>query len=60
MEAASEVEAAFIEMTGESGKAILDQMKADLAGGRLDRSRMPRPGRRRPGTPTPHTEESRA
>ncbi len=29
-EAASEVEAKFIEMTGDSGKAILDQMKADL------------------------------
>jgi len=28
--AAAEVEAKFIEMTGESGKAILDQMKADL------------------------------
>ena len=31
MEAAAEVEAQFVEMTGESGKAILDQMKADLA-----------------------------
>ena len=31
MAAAGEVEAAFIEMTGESGQAILDQMKADLA-----------------------------
>ena len=31
MEAATEVEAAFAEMTGESGKKILDQMKADLA-----------------------------
>jgi TRAP-type C4-dicarboxylate transport system substrate-binding protein len=31
MAAASEVEAAFIEMTGERGQAILDQMKADLA-----------------------------
>nr|WP_233252474.1 TRAP transporter substrate-binding protein DctP [Maritimibacter sp. 55A14] len=30
METASEVEAAFIEMTGESGKEILEQMKADL------------------------------
>ena len=30
MEAAEEVEAQFIEMTGDSGKAILDQMKADL------------------------------
>ncbi len=30
MEAAAEVEAKFIEMTGDSGKAILDQMKADL------------------------------
>ena len=29
-EAAKEVEAKFIEMTGDSGKAILDQMKADL------------------------------
>ena len=29
-EAAAEVEAAFIEMTGESGQRILDQMKADL------------------------------
>ncbi len=29
-EAAGEVEAAFIDMTGESGQAILDQMKADL------------------------------
>lgn len=29
-EAAADVEAAFIEMTGESGQAILDQMKADL------------------------------
>lgn len=29
-EAASEVEDKFIEMTGESGKAILEQMKADL------------------------------
>lgn len=29
-EAASEVEAKFIEMTGDSGKAILEQMKADL------------------------------
>ena len=29
-EAAAEVEAAFIEMTGESGRAILEQMKADL------------------------------
>jgi len=28
--AAAEVEAKFIEMTGDSGKAILDQMKADL------------------------------
>lgn len=28
--AAAEVEAKFIEMTGEGGKAILDQMKADL------------------------------
>ena len=25
-----EVEAKFIEMTGDSGKAILDQLKADL------------------------------
>lgn len=31
MAAASEVEQEFIEMTGDSGKAILDQMKADLA-----------------------------
>ena len=30
-EAAKEVEAKFIEMTGDSGKAILKQMKADLA-----------------------------
>ncbi|HRW15178.1 MAG: TRAP transporter substrate-binding protein DctP [Rhodobacteraceae bacterium] len=30
MDAAGSVEAAFIEMTGDSGKAILDQMKADL------------------------------
>ncbi len=29
-EAAASVEAAFIEMTGEGGQAILDQMKADL------------------------------
>ncbi|MCB1832449.1 MAG: TRAP transporter substrate-binding protein DctP [Geminicoccaceae bacterium] len=29
-EAAKEVEAKFIEMTGESGQAILDQLKADL------------------------------
>ncbi|WP_259780426.1 TRAP transporter substrate-binding protein [Aestuariispira ectoiniformans] len=29
--AAKEVEAKFIEMTGDSGKAILDQLKADLA-----------------------------
>ncbi|OXT02926.1 C4-dicarboxylate ABC transporter [Notoacmeibacter marinus] len=29
-EAAAEVEAKFIEMTGDSGKAILDQLKADL------------------------------
>ncbi|HMB76198.1 MAG TPA: TRAP transporter substrate-binding protein DctP [Kiloniellaceae bacterium] len=29
-EAAKDVEAKFIEMTGDSGKAILDQMKADL------------------------------
>ena len=29
-EAAADVEAKFIEMTGDSGKAILDQMKADL------------------------------
>ena len=29
-EAASEVEETFIEMTGDSGKAILDQLKADL------------------------------
>ena len=29
-DAASEVEAKFIEMTGESGKAILEQLKADL------------------------------
>mgnify|MGYP003676891656 CR=1 FL=1 len=28
--AAPEVEAKFIEMTGDSGKAILDQLKADL------------------------------
>ena len=28
--AASEVEAKFIEMTGDSGAAILEQMKADL------------------------------
>ncbi len=31
MEAAAEVEAAFVEMTGDGGKKILDQMKADLA-----------------------------
>ena len=30
-EAAASVEAAFIEMTGDSGKEILEQMKADLA-----------------------------
>ena len=30
MDAAVEVEAKFIEMTGDSGKAILDQLKADL------------------------------
>ena len=30
METAGQVEAAFIEMTGDSGKKILDQMKADL------------------------------
>ncbi|MFD1509625.1 TRAP transporter substrate-binding protein DctP [Lacimonas salitolerans] len=30
MEAAADVEAQFIEMTGESGQKILDQMKADL------------------------------
>ncbi len=30
-DAAAEVEAKFIEMTGDSGKAILEQMKADLA-----------------------------
>ncbi|AVX06189.1 ectoine-binding periplasmic protein TeaA (plasmid) [Maritalea myrionectae] len=30
-EAAADVEAKFIEMTGESGKAILEQMKEDLA-----------------------------
>jgi len=30
-DAAAEVEAKFTEMTGESGKAILDQLKADLA-----------------------------
>lgn len=30
MAAAAEVEAAFIEMTGDSGQAILEQMKADL------------------------------
>lgn len=30
-EAAAQVEAAFIEMTGDSGAAILEQMKADLA-----------------------------
>lgn len=30
MEAAAEVEAAFVEMTGEGGKAIIEQMKADL------------------------------
>lgn len=30
MEAAAEVEATFIEMTGDSGRAILEQMKADL------------------------------
>lgn len=30
METAAQVEEAFIEMTGESGKKILDQMKADL------------------------------
>ena len=28
--ASGEVEAKFIEMTGDSGKAILDQLKADL------------------------------
>ena len=31
MEAAKDVEATFIEMTGDSGKEILEQMKADLA-----------------------------
>lgn len=31
MAASAEVEAAFVEMTGDGGKAILDQMKADLA-----------------------------
>ena len=31
IEAGKQVEEQFIEMTGESGKAILDQMKADLA-----------------------------
>ncbi|UYN98607.1 MAG: TRAP transporter substrate-binding protein DctP [Devosia sp.] len=31
MDSAASVEAAFIDMTGDSGKAILDQMKADLA-----------------------------
>ncbi|WP_086051563.1 TRAP transporter substrate-binding protein DctP [Pseudoruegeria sp. SK021] len=31
VDAAAEVEAKFIEMTGDSGKAILEQMKADLA-----------------------------
>jgi TRAP-type transport system periplasmic protein len=31
MEAATEVEQTFIEMTGDSGQAILDQMKEDLA-----------------------------
>ncbi|SDI35466.1 tripartite ATP-independent transporter solute receptor, DctP family [Lutimaribacter saemankumensis] len=31
MEAAKDVEAQFIEMTGDSGKEILEQMKADLA-----------------------------
>ena len=30
MDAAAEVEETFVEMTGDSGKAILDQMKADL------------------------------
>ncbi|HMQ93136.1 MAG TPA: TRAP transporter substrate-binding protein DctP [Amaricoccus sp.] len=30
MDAAAEVEATFIEMTGDGGQAILDQMKADL------------------------------
>lgn len=30
-DAAGTVEAAFIEMTGDSGKAILEQMKADIA-----------------------------
>jgi TRAP-type C4-dicarboxylate transport system substrate-binding protein len=30
MDAAAEVEATFIEMTGDSGQAILDQMKADF------------------------------
>jgi hypothetical protein len=30
MDAAAAVEATFIEMTGDGGKAILDQMKADL------------------------------
>ena len=29
-EAAKDVEKTFIEMTGDSGKKILDQMKADL------------------------------
>ena len=29
-DAAKDVEATFIEMTGDSGKAILDQMKRDL------------------------------
>lgn len=31
MDAAADVEATFIEMTGDGGQAILDQMKADLA-----------------------------
>ncbi|MGC9368761.1 MAG: TRAP transporter substrate-binding protein DctP [Paracoccaceae bacterium] len=31
MEAAAEVEATFLEMTGESGAKVLEQMKADLA-----------------------------
>lgn len=34
MAAAAEVEEAFVEMTGESGKAILDQMKQDLEAAR--------------------------
>jgi TRAP-type C4-dicarboxylate transport system substrate-binding protein len=37
-EAAKEVESKFLEMTGDSGKEILDQMKADLEQARQDTS----------------------